>query len=544
MDVATLLAFTKHLKRFFHQTFCVIILALFISPLYATPRFDLSDINGTNGVFFQGGGNSIDEPGDWVSSAGDFNGDGIDDIMVGDMLGDPNGENSGQIFLIFGSDSGFPDLTPYTPVGNPFLFIQLDGVIGFRINGISSNQLVGIRFDGIGDINGDGFDDVVIGGVSVTTPEGEAYVLYGGPGPYNNTFELSSINGTNGFTLKGVNSGDVFGRFVKGLGDVNGDGLNDFTVGASHTDNTALDSGTTYVIYGRNSNFPHPFEANTINGLNGFYVNGVFEYDRIGFADSAGDFNNDGVRDIIIGSPSVSDITQSGRAYIVYGVKGFHPNPVNLSQLDGNNGAVIEGEFAGDLAGFNVRNAGDFNDDGINDVLISAYNHSSSQGAVYLLYGRDGNLPHPFELSSINGLNGIKFIGTEFSESIGGRVTGGGDFNGDGVGDILIGSQTSVTGFTGGESYLIYGTDQILGNPFLLSSLDGNNGMAFKARSQNDEASNVNFAGDFNGDGLDDVLIGAPKGVDISDFSYGTPVGHAYVVYGISDVIFVDGFEN
>jgi microcompartment protein CcmK/EutM len=176
-----------------------------------------------------------------VSSAGDVNGDGFDDLIIGAFFADPNGDNyAGESFVVFGGvgvgASGTIELS------------SLNGANGFVLNGIDQGDQSGRSVSSAGDVNGDGFDDLIIGATGAAPngnkQAGESYVVFGGVGVgASGTIELSSLNGTNGFVLNGIDVRDFSGQSVSSAGDVNGDGVDDLIIGARDQ---------SYVVFGRN----------------------------------------------------------------------------------------------------------------------------------------------------------------------------------------------------------------------------------------------------------------------------------------------------
>ncbi|NER50043.1 MAG: calcium-binding protein, partial [Symploca sp. SIO1A3] len=134
---------------------------------------------------------------------------------------------------------------------------SLDGSNGFRINGEAANDYSGWSVSGAGDINGDGIDDLIIGAFNAENTgdsSGSSYVVFGTTDGFNSTFELSSLDGNNGFRIDGEAAYDNSGFAVSGAGDINGDGIDDLIIGAFNTSNNGTDSGSSYVVFGRASN--------------------------------------------------------------------------------------------------------------------------------------------------------------------------------------------------------------------------------------------------------------------------------------------------
>lgn len=280
-----------------------------------TPQFDLTTLDGSNG-FAIAGPNTGDLLGDGVSRAGDVNGDGLDDLIVGASGGDPNGiPEAGESYVIFGQEGGFaPELDLTT----------LDGSNGFVINGLGAFDLSGASVSGAGDINGDGFDDLIIG-ADLADPDGrtdagESYVIFGQEGGFGASFDLTSLDGTNGFAILGADAEDNSGISVSIAGDINDDGLDDLIVGAPDASPDGTPSaGKSYVVFGSNQGFGASLDLASLDGNNGFVLEGIYSNGESGFSVSgAGDVNNDGIDDLMVGD-YVTDSDFRGESYIVYG---------------------------------------------------------------------------------------------------------------------------------------------------------------------------------------------------------------------------------
>ncbi len=483
------------------------------------PTFDLASLNGFNG-FFIDGISTGDGLGRSVSTAGDFNGDGIDDLLIGapGALGArPSGSlAAGESYIIFGARG----------IGNSgsFNLSNLNGSNGFALKGIDSQDDSGYSVSGIGDINNDGFDDIIIGAYNADAPEafsGESYVVFGrqsvGLGA---SLNLSSLNGSNGFIVRGLNNSDFSGVSVSGAGDVNGDGFDDFIVGAPGANPNGFDSGQSYVIFGgRGIGITGSFDLRSLNGSNGFALNGSrfsnFS-DRAGASvSSAGDFNGDGFDDLIIGAPDgeVNGV-KTGKSYIVFGRSSFTSGTIELASLNGNNGFVLRGVDRLDDTGSEVSSAGDINNDGFDDVLIHSENNG---GETYVVFGGSNvGLSGSFNLADLNGSNGFVIRGNG-GGGYGRDVSEVGDVNNDGIDDIIIGSS-----FFG--SYVIFGGSGIgSSGSFNLSDLNSQNGFALSVESRYPGRA-VSGLGDINGDGIDDLIT--------ANRSTGANAGRSYVVFG------------
>ena len=196
-------------------------------------------------------------------------------------------------------------------------------------------------------------------------------------------FSPFGLDGNNGFVINGIDNGDFLGRSVSSAGDVNGDGFDDIIIGAEYAYSTSSRAGSSYVIFGSDLGFDSSFDLFSLDGTNGFAINGIATEDNSGRSVSnAGDVNGDGFDDIIIGAERAAPNNNSyaGSSYIVFGKNtGFNSN-FDLSSLDGTNGFVINGLASNDFLGRSVSSAGDVNGDGFDDVIIGATGESPYGG--------------------------------------------------------------------------------------------------------------------------------------------------------------------
>ena len=168
----------------------------------------------------------IDYSGVSVASAGDVNGDGFADLIVGAPGADPHGSDSGASYVVFGKAAGF---------GANLDLSTLDGANGFKLSGVAADDCSGSSVASAGDVNGDGFADLIVGAPGADphgANSGASYVVFGKAAGFGANLDLSTLDGANGFKLSGVAAGDRSGCSVASAGDVNGDGFADLIVGA------------------------------------------------------------------------------------------------------------------------------------------------------------------------------------------------------------------------------------------------------------------------------------------------------------------------
>lgn len=425
-----------------------------------------------------------------VAHAGDVNGDGFSDLLVGA----PNWESGaaqadeGGVFVYYGSPTGIST--------TPDIILQPN----------STNKYMGFDVSSAGDLNGDGYSDVIVGGWLAAygqSNEGAAWVFLGGP---------AGLTNTPAHRLERNQAGAQFGSTVSAAGDINGDGFDDVVVGAYRFDLFQTDDGAMFVYYGSPGASPlgpgtvaqplNPAPAQTINSA------GISR--RFGWVVRyAGDVNGDGYADVVTGDwrDDIEGPAQEGTAMV------FHGSAAGLATVPS---VVMQGEGANHWFGRRVTSAGDINGDGYADVLIGAPQFSgtlTTQGAAYLyLGGPAGISATPF----------IRYVGSVSGGNMGEGVGIAGDVNGDGYSDMIVGSRIHTAagafGVYHGGTYLIQAPAALAAPAPLISA---------PAASGSHTGASVANAGDVNGDGYSDVLVGAP------DASNGqADEGLVYLYYG------------
>jgi len=494
---------------------------------------NLSSLDGSNGFRLDGMA-ADDLSGRSVSDAGDVNGDGFDDVIVGAFRADPNGSYSGSSYVVFGKASGFSATMDLS---------SLDGSNGFRLNGVAENDDSGWSVSTAGDVNGDGFDDVIVGAPDASLNGcllGSSYVVFGKASGFSATMDLSSLDGSKGFLLDGVAEGDTSGWSVSNAGDVNGDGFDDVIIGAFLADSNGYWSGSSYVVFGKASGLGATMELPSLDGSNGFRLDGVTNDFSGASVSNAGDVNGDGFDDLIVGAPSAEpNGFRSGSSYVVFGKASGFDATMDLSSLDGSNGFRLDGVAERYSSGRSVSNAGDVNGDGLNDLIVGAYAadpngyNGYNSGSSYVVFGKASGFFATMDLSSLDGSNGFRLDGVAEFDSSGFSVSNAGDVNGDGFDELIVGAGGANPNGrdSSGSSYVVFGKASGFSATMNLSSLDGSNGFRLDGVAVCDTSGySVSSAGDVNGDGFDDLIVGAgganPNGNDS---------GSSYIIFGRSD---------
>jgi hypothetical protein len=468
-------------------------------------------------VTFNGYGDNS-QVGRTVASIGDFNGDGYDDVVIGSPYFDVNGVSGvGSAFLLYGGPQG----------ANEQKLVEPENA-DVWLHGNADKRWVGYTVAGAGDLNGDGLDDVLLGnwplGIAVTSNSQKVYLVYGRSGSesLSGAFDIDSADAVFQFTGNDLDGGvdplDQTGFGINRVGDLDGDGHDDLMIGANwaRTDG-GRNAGATYLFYGDPENpFSGDIDVSTADAV----LIGTNLNDNSGWAIAPElDFDGDGRNDLLITA------TGNGTSYLFYGDAAAPRMTGEISLADAD--LKISGGGIGDFTGESVT-AGDFNGDGTDDLVIGAGRADIegliNAGKAYIILGvrGDDRREGQFNLSDAD----LIVSGDREGVATGNAVASAGDVNGDGLDDLLVSAPYADPPGTvnAGETHLIYGRmDPAFYNGVLnLSETDA----VFLGNWYSLSGSAVSSAGDFNGDGLDDFLIGAPRD------GLGTEGGAAYIVFG------------
>jgi len=391
-----------------------------------------------------------------VSTAGDVNGDGFADVIIGAPANSLGPGHAGQAFLYEGSASGLSTAPDWNAEGS-----QLFAAFGYSVSTA-------------GDVNGDGLSDVIVGQPyydAIDLQEGRAAVYHGTPSGLTSVFAWS---------FQSNQVGAQAGIAVSAAGDVNGDGFGDVIIGAWMYDNGQTDEGRAIVYHGSETGLAPSAawfaESNQAGAQFGFSVS------------AAGDVNGDGYGDVIVGAPGYDNgQTNEGRVYV------YHGSPSGLALTPAWTG---ESNQAGAQMGFSVSEAGDVNGDGFGDVVVGAVGFDggeTDEGRAFVFHGTASGLSSSSPWSA---------EGNQVGANFGTSVSTAGDVNGDGFSDVIVGANRYDHGETDEGGVFVYH-----GSASGLAATPAWTAESNQASSQ--FGASVSTAGDMNGDGYSDVLVGA-----------------------------------
>ena len=480
---------------------------------------DLSELTTEIGISVSGA-ETLDGSGRSVSSAGDIDGDGYSEVIIYSGGASPNGKyHAGTVYVLYGKPSGFSNIN----------LENLNKTEGFKILGAYAGEggYGNTQISSAGDVNNDGYSDIIIGfpyaGINGKSQVGISYIIFGKKEGLCD-IDLANLTNDQGFSISGTNQADGVGSSVSGAGDINGDRYADVII-------SSVRKGV-YLIFGK-KNFTD-INIDSLNTEDGYNIliaqNGGCQSLVVS---GAGDINKDGYSDFII-SDSCADwngVNRVGISYVIFGNSlGF--SNIHTANLTSDQGFRILGNSTNDSSGSSASNAGDIDGDGYGDILVGAsgasYNGGVDSGVVYIIYGKNKNIGDVF-LGHLTQDQGFSvFIGAHhyYMGNIGTSVSNIGDINQDGFDDFIVGGSQGNDAYEA-QSYVIFGgpkgqSDIDVGN------LNNERGFKIIAKNYGDNmGSSVSGAGDFNGDGTQDIIIGAFEAP-----SNGKPgTGESYILY-------------
>jgi hypothetical protein len=420
-----------------------------------------------------------------VAGAGDVNGDGYADVIVGahNYYAGQNGEGAAFVFL--GSAAGIADGNPTTAAA--------------RFESDQEFAALGLSVAGAGDVNGDGYADLIVGSpyydAGQARGEGAAFVFHGRafcPPPCVGNPLLADAQ------LESDQANAHFGRGVAGAGDVNADGYADVIVGAASYDAGQTDEGAAFVFLGSAAGIADGSPATAAAQLESDQASANLGLSVAG----AGDVNGDGYADVIVGAYHYSaGQSWEGAAFVFPGSAAgiADGNPTTAA-------AQLESDQAGADMGWSAAGAGDVNGDGYADVIVGAYFYDAGQadeGAAFVFLGSAAGIADGRPTTAAAQLEPDQ-IGAQMGYSVGGA----GDVDGDGYADVIVGANSYDAGqadegaafvFLGGAAGIADGSPATAA-----TTLDTDQEIAALGDS-------VASAGDVNGDGYADVIVGAPN---------------------------------
>jgi hypothetical protein len=434
-----------------------------------------------------------------TSTAGDFNGDGYDDVLMGAPFGAwPDRRRPGYAAVVYGGPSRkIPDVVDAS---------RLDGTDGFRLVGHRGGLLLGDSVSGGGDVNGDGRDDILL------SSQIGSWVVFGRDDMPKTVILDPNVPKPREAVLISAN-----GRAAI-LGDVNGDGVDDIAA----TSTADYQGVAVHVVFGRkDGDFPPVIAVDGLDQDDG-YVLLRAQGAPIEWVTGAGDLNRDGLADILVGAPRANhgDVVNAGAVYVVFGSKKPVPFRRRLAELDGRDGFVIPGVLRNDNLGTaqTAGAAGDVNGDRVDDIVLTARQGDAPTvqyhfaRAGFVVFGKaTGGFPASFDLTSLNGRNGFRTRTSAIWSA------GVGDVNGDGIGDVMFGGEEEPL-----SAYLLLGQRTFPG----LVEFDRSKSVRAVRLKGIDGRGRVAGVGDVNRDGRDDFVLST------EDLTSKTGSGGGYVLFG------------
>ncbi len=428
-----------------------------------------------------------DQAGGALAGGSDLTGDGVADLVVGADLQDAAGAGSGAVYVVSGI------LTADTDLGT---------AAQATLVGESLGDHAGVSVATPGDVNGDGYDDVLVGAYDSDLGGASSGAVYLVSGPLAGDYSLSDAQAT----LIGEAAGDLAGYAVAPAGDLDGDGVMDLLIGAYDEDSSGSAAGAVYLLEG-------PLTGNVRLWAADAKVSGESAGDQAGWAvAAAGDTDGDGLDDVLVGAPFEHAAgTYNGAAYVV---RGSPAGTYGFDEAD----AKLVGVGAGDQAGYAVAGGADVDGDGYADLLVGAPEEDAGGGGAGAAYLVLGPASGERSLSTAD----VVYIGEDNDDLAGSSLAFVGDLDGDGAPDIAIGARLDdVAASDAGAVYLLI--DPRTGTVDL-SDADAK---LLGGAGSDQVGKTVAGIGDLDGDGVDDLAVGVPY-----DDTIGLDGGAVWVLLG------------
>jgi PGF-pre-PGF domain-containing protein len=470
------------------------------SIYYCGGRTDFEDemslLCGANASWY--GENSGDnlEGGSYV---GDINNDGYSDFILYSEDNSYGGSDTGSVYLFYGNTNTFSGT--------------------MNVNESNASWYGAYRKDDLGrgtsyagDINGDGYDDLLIPSYGYTSVAkegiGRTNLIYGRETIFSGRINVSTANAS--WSRESIESSE--NTLAEGIGDFNGDGYDDFVIDHFRDDYGGDSAGQTYLILGSPISYAGNYNVSEVNAS--WY--GAKASDWLGYGTSyAGDINNDGYDDLLLTSPM--GIYDSGQIYLVYGSSNGFSMRTNVSDVS----VSWYGEADGDWA--RSASSGDINGDGIADIIFYSGSNdygASGAGQTYLIFGSPISYAGNYNVSSAN----ASWYGERSGDSLSSNSFIG-DVNGDGWDDLFMGNYRPDLGSVG-EVQLVYGSPTGLSMRTSISNANA----SWIGEYEDDGAYEMDGLGDINNDGYDDFVI------DSTNNDYGAnDAGRIYLIYGTGE---------